>query len=76
MNEHIYMASANEIYAEAIKQKNDAADRMAALINQGESIDEMQRAANEYDAFSHMVEFIEQLENKKAADAETSTTNN
>lgn len=67
MNEHIYMASANEIYVEAIKQKNDAADRMAALINQGESIDEMQRAANEYDAFSHMVEFVENLEKQKAA---------
>lgn len=61
------MASANDIYAEAIKQKNDAADRMATLINDGESIDEMQRAANEYDAFSHMVEFIEALEDKKAA---------
>lgn len=67
MKEHIYMASANDIYAEAIKQKNDAADRMATLINDGESIDEMQRAANEYDAFSHMVEFIEALEDKKAA---------
>lgn len=67
MNEHIYMASANEIYVEAIKQKNEAAGRMAALINDGESIDEMQRAANEYDAFSHMVEFIENLETQKAA---------
>jgi len=67
MKEHIYMASANDIYAEAIKQKNDAADRMATLINDGESIDEMQRASNEYDAFSHMVEFIESQEAKKAA---------
>ncbi len=61
------MASANDIYAEAIKQKNDAADRMAALIGDGEALDDMQRAANEYDAFSHMVEFIEALEDKKAA---------
>ncbi|WP_338214934.1 hypothetical protein [Lacticaseibacillus salsurivasis] len=67
MKEHIYMASANDIYAEAIKQKNDAADRMAALIGDGEALDDMQRAANEYDAFSHMVEFIEALEDKKAA---------
>lgn len=67
MNEHIYLTSANEIYAEALKQKIDAADRMASLIGDGAAIDDKQRAANEYDAFSHMVEFIESLETKKAA---------
>ena len=67
MHEHIYLVSPNEIYVEALRQKINAADRMASLIGDGEAIDDMQRAANEYDAFSHMVEFIEALEDKKAA---------
>lgn len=67
MKEHIYLASANEIYVEALRQKINAADRMASLIGGCEAIDDMQRAANEYDAYSHMVEFIEALEDKKTA---------